>query len=66
MTRPNHAKRIRKSSDSDVRARCLAGRDPRQMHFAFYLAMTASLDPPRREPQALRVEHRELKPKRTA
>jgi hypothetical protein len=59
------ARRLR-VEDVDDRARLLAGRDLRQMHFAFYLAITASLDPPRREPQALRAEHKERKPKRTA
>jgi len=46
--------------DRDDRARLLAGRDPRQIHFDFYLEMIASLDRRPCQRQALLREYEEL------
>lgn len=49
-----------RSTHVDDRARRLAGRDPRQTHFDFYLAMTALLDRKPCERQDLEREDQKL------
>jgi hypothetical protein len=67
MTRRSETKILTQSPsrDSEDRARLLAGRDPRQTHFDFYLQMTACLDLHSKGLQRLR-EHDELGPGRAA